>query len=90
MNTRRYANSSVVKIAQPDGSTRFTIVPSTPTPYWVFDFTFYQVSSADRMDKIAFHIYGDGSMWWHIADANPEILDWWDVPAGTILRIPRV
>lgn len=53
-------------------------------------FTYYQVEEDDTIDWIASEYFGDGRMWWAIADANPEILDWMHLPIGTVLRIPRV
>jgi hypothetical protein len=48
----------------------------------------YVWSVSDRPDLLAGQMYGDETMWWVIADANPEILDWMDVAPGTRVRIP--
>ena len=66
-----------------------------------FRYTEYRVTEGDRVDTIANDFYGDARLWWIIANANPEILDWFnmDVPAhegvpftgmtpGYVLRIP--
>lgn len=55
----------------------------------VFNFTFYQWEDHDTVDWIAFSTYGDGSLWWKIANANPEWLDWNSIPRGTIIRVPN-
>ena len=55
-----------------------------------FNFSYYQVLEHDTPDGMAFNFFGDGSMWWELADANPEILDWTDIPVGTVLRVPYV
>jgi len=64
-----------------------TIVPARPTAYW-FDFTYYSLKAGDRLDLLATDLFGDGTLWWKIADANPEILDWTDLKVGTVLRLP--
>lgn len=55
----------------------------------VYNFTFYQWEDHDTIDWIAFSTYGDGTLWWKIANANPEILLWETVRPGTIIRIPN-
>jgi len=64
-----------------------TVVPSRQTS-WGFSFTYYAMTEGDRIDLLAMDLYGDGMLWWKIADANPEILDWTEIPIGTILRLP--
>jgi hypothetical protein len=86
-NASRYADSSIVKIDR-NGTTSLAIEPSLPAQEWIFDFTYHQISAAEGIDEIAFENYGDGSKWWIIASANPEILDWYEVPVGTIIRVP--
>lgn len=52
---------------------------------------YYEVNniSANRLDVIAQQFYDDSSLWWVIAQANSSIIfDPFNVPAGTILRIP--
>lgn len=51
-------------------------------------FTLYQVQPGDRWDKIANRFYGDPSLWWRIADINPELFDPRAIRPGIILRVP--
>jgi hypothetical protein len=60
----------------------------------------------DSLESVSFftHIYGTGEtlhalsqryfrrpdLWWIIAEYNPEIPDFTNIAAGTIMRIPRV
>lgn len=50
---------------------------------------YYTVSNVDegRLDIIAYNFYGTPRFWWVIALAN-EIIDPFDIPVGTTLRIP--
>ncbi|MFW6219240.1 MAG: hypothetical protein ACOC33_00100 [bacterium] len=41
-----------------------------------------------RFDKISNEYYGDPSYSWVILNANPEYLFEWDIPDGTLIRIP--
>jgi hypothetical protein len=60
----------------------------------------------DSLDSVSFftHIYNDKEtlhalsqryfrrpdLWWTIAEYNPEIVDFTNIKAGTLMRIPRV
>jgi len=46
-------------------------------------------SEKDRLDLIAYSFYGTPKYWWVIAIAN-YIIDPFDVPVGTYLRIPPI
>lgn len=82
----RYINNPVVLLDTERGPV-VTIAPLTPTPKQI-QFTSIRLQAGDRLDIMAKHLFGDETQWWRIADANPEILDWTDLPAGTILRVP--
>lgn len=45
------------------------------------------LQEGERLDTIAFNVFGDGSLWWVIA-AMSNIGWWLQVPAGTLVRIP--
>jgi hypothetical protein len=64
-------------------------VPS-PSRSFTVNYTYYLWVYGDRPDSVAAFFYGDPSMWWNIADANPEILDWTDLQPGTVIRVPSV
>ena len=48
----------------------------------------YQVTSADRLDLLAFKFYGDQIYWWVLAVANGMELIQTEFNVGLILRIP--
>lgn len=85
--TSRYAASQVAPVTDSSGVTRQTILPTVPTDT-AYQVSFYQWSMNDRPDLLAFRNYGDERLWWLIADANPEIIDWLNVAVGTVIRIP--
>jgi phage tail protein X len=85
----RYQDSALATVTAPDGSQRVVIVPSPQLDY-TFTFTEYQVIGSDRPDLLAWRFYSDATQWWQIADGNPEITDWTNVPSGTLIRIPAV
>jgi phage tail protein X len=49
----------------------------------------YEVKENDRIDLISYKYYRKTDLWWYILDYNPEITDPTNIPAGTVLRIPR-
>jgi hypothetical protein len=51
-------------------------------------FFFYTWTQRDRIDLVANELLGDPELWWVIMDYNPEIANPFDIPLGTILRIP--
>lgn len=84
----RYVNSNLATVKKPDGNNAIVLVPSDATSY-TFSYTYHTTNGAERIDSIAFAYYADPTKWWKIGDANPEILDWSNVPIGTTIRIPN-
>lgn len=82
----RYASNAVILLNTNRGSV-VTIAHKTPQPLTI-SYTFIRLDEGERIDHLAFNMYGDARLWWKIADANPEILDWTNVPTGTVLRVP--
>lgn len=50
-------------------------------------YAFYTVKGTERLDQIAQKYYSDPTLWWKIADANPEIFFPTPEP-GSIIRVP--
>jgi phage tail protein X len=48
----------------------------------------YVVASQERLDTLAYRVYGRSDFWWVIADANPQLVLTDPLVAGTLLRIP--
>lgn len=84
----RYTTSTIETVQTATGA-RQTIITPAPAER-VIAYTNYLLRDHDRVDQLAFRFLGSAKLWWMIADANPEIPDWFDVPRGTLLRIPSV
>jgi phage tail protein X len=83
----RYASGTLSVVDDPVRGSHQALNPAPPTEK-IIQFTFYQVAVDDTIDMLAYQFMGKGQYWWMIADANPEILDWNNIPVGTIIRIP--
>jgi hypothetical protein len=44
----------------------------------------------ERLDQISQKYYNKPNLWWLITDYNPQITDILNIPAGTMLKVPRV
>ena len=84
----RYADSTVVTVESKTGD-RMVIVPGDPSSY-TFNYVNYVTKGLDRVDLLSNAFYGDPKIWWRIADANPEIMDWSNLKAGILIRIPNI
>lgn len=84
----RYSDSTVATVDK-DGTDAAVIVPSAQRAY-SFSYVNHQVAVGERADTIAYQYYTDATLWWRIADANPEILFWDDLAVGTIIRVPTL
>lgn len=88
VNGSRYMGQPVVSVpidVQGDTATAVFGGPPTPGPTV---FVYYTVKAGDRMDSIAFGLYGVADFWWKIANANPEIFYPDNLIVGSIIRLP--
>ena len=84
----RYSNSTVATVLK-DGTSVAVIVPSAAVTY-SFQYVSHQVAIGERIDTLAYQYYSDATLWWRIAQANPEIMWWDDLTPGTVIRIPQI
>jgi phage tail protein X len=84
----RYITATITTEVGPDLETRQEMRVAFPRSRLIA-YTFYRVVEGERVDTIAKDFYGKGELWWMIADANPEIIDWFDIMPGTIIRVPN-
>ena len=84
----RYANSTLLT-EEVNGKSIVFIAPTQPTVQ-TFQYNFYTVVLADRIDTIASTFLGNPSLWYMIAQVNPQIINFFTLTPGTILRIPTV
>ena len=84
----RYADGPLFKARDARTSNHIATVlrewPSYSLPFYL-----YKVNEIDRIENIAVKFLGNGELWWKIMDINPEILNPFDIPPGTELRIPN-
>lgn len=84
----RYVNDTLSLLTGSDGVQRTTIVMPEPVSTQ-FSFMLHTVTGYDRLDTLANHYLGDSSLWWQIADINPDVtIDWSVMPVGATIRIP--
>ena len=82
----RYQNTPVIK--SPTGkrmyaTSRYPEIPLTENDVYVY------TTQGDRYDVLALNYYGDSSLWWIIAAANPNIdLMTLVIPEGVQIHIP--
>lgn len=87
--TSRYQRNLISLVDDRNGTSRQYIVHRQPVAM-VLQVNDYLWRQDDRVDSLAASFYGSESSWWMIAEANPAVLDWSTVPAGTRIRVPRV
>lgn len=84
----RYVTATVTTGVGPDGETRQEMRPAFPRAR-TLAYTYYRVVDGDRIDTIADDFFARADLWWMIADANPEILDWLTLRPGEVIRVPN-
>lgn len=87
-NDSRYVTATITTSIGADEETRQEMRPAFPKAR-IISYTYYRVVEADRVDTIARDFYGNAQLWWMIADGNPEIIDWFELDPGTIIRVPN-
>ena len=76
------------RIVDSEGNHRIESYDHVEIPYTEGDvYHKVSVSEVNRLDIIAFNYYGSAMLWWVVAEAS-DIINPFDVPVGTVLRIP--
>lgn len=83
----RYANGKVFK-AHDARKNNYSVTVLREFDDIVKNFMYYTWVERDRIDMIAHTFLGRADYWWKIMDMNPEILDPFTIPVGTVIRIP--
>ena len=82
----RYQDIPIIKSTtgkQIYATSRYPEIPLSPNDIYVY------TTQGDRYDLLALNFYGDSSLWWIIASANPNIdLMTLAIPEGVQIRIP--
>lgn len=85
----RYATGDIFR-APGKRQNPYQVVVSRNFPEVLKDYFLYIWKENDRIDMVANQFYGNTSLWWQILDFNPEIVNPWQIPVGTAIRIPNV
>lgn len=82
----RYQDIPVIKSStgkQIYATSRYPEIPLSENDIYVY------TTQGDRYDVLALNYYGDSSLWWVIASANPNVdLMTLVIPEGVQIRIP--
>jgi len=84
----RYANGTLFK-AHDSRKNSYSLTVFRQYPYALSEFSHYTWVERDRLDIIAEEFLGSADLWWSIMDFNPEIIDPFSIPVGTVIRIPN-
>ena len=62
------------------------------TPDNLTNISYYQhvYVNGESLDQIAYKYLGRPELWWAIVEYNPEVVDFFNIAPGTVLRVPRV
>ena len=85
----RYADGAIFK-AYNSRTQAYSVTVTREFPTEVAKFYNYSWRERDRMDMVAASLLGSPDLWWRIMDYNPEVIDAFNIPIGTVLRIPSV
>ena len=86
----RYAESLVDFISTDDRGDAAPVIFYEFSSLGRLTYEEYTYKEGDRLDNLAMKFYRDPERWWVIAEYNPQVTDPQRIPAGTVLRIPRV
>lgn len=84
----RYVNS--VQVTENINGKDLVYITPSSIPAYTFRYTNYVVNGSDRIDNLAATFLGDPTQWFLIARANPQIVNWFTLEPGMIIRIPVV
>lgn len=82
----RYVDNIVITL-DVNNSSRNVIAMSEPA-VTTFDYIEHTYSGDETIENLAYLYLGDPRLWWQIADANPEVIDWSSLVPGATLRVP--
>lgn len=82
----RYENTPQIKteLGTRRAATTIIQIPNSELDQYI------QITSPERLDKLAVEFYGDVTMWWVIAAANGIGKGTFLISSNTVLRIPQV
>lgn len=84
----RYVDGRVFKAYNPQKKS-YSVTVLREYPRYSVNFFYYTWSERDRVDLISKKFLGSPDLWWQIMDVNPEVIDPFNIPIGTSIRIPN-
>lgn len=85
----RYANSEIDYLSVVENGDVSPVVKYEFADLSVMSWIDYCWKDGDRLESISYQFYKTPLLWYLIAEANPEIQDVENIPAGYVLRIPK-
>jgi hypothetical protein len=86
--TSRYQRNHTALVPDRNGNLQLAVVHRAPVDQ-TLRVADYRWRDSERVDDVAARYYGSESSWWMYAEANPQILDWTQVPTGQQIMVPR-
>lgn len=86
----RYDGATVLQVADEEGVHRPTLYGRVKRIRFP-RFGYHTVTEGQRLDTLAHAYFKDSTLWWRIADVNPEYFDPTDMlEPGSVIRIPAL
>jgi hypothetical protein len=83
----RYTQGTLTRTPNSEGT--YNIQVTRTINRQIGAFSLYVWQQVDRPDLVAAKLLGNPQLWWAIFDVNPEIIYPLNIPAGTVVRIPK-
>lgn len=83
----RYSQGTLTRVKAANGV--YNIALYRPVASSTSKYSLYTWKPFDRPDSVAAKVLGDPTLWWAIFDYNPEVIYPFNVPPGTVIRIPK-
>jgi nucleoid-associated protein YgaU len=86
----RYEYSTVDFVAKTPNGDQNPIVFYSISDFTAVSYYEHTYITGERLDQISVKYYKTPSLWWLIPEFNPQLVDFTNIPTGTVLRIPNV
>lgn len=86
----RYGKARLVRVTLADGRFQWAVLNERTAVGQKVVYRFRTAIAGERFDTLAAQEYGDPSLWWVLARANPQVFYPEEIPPGSVLRIPGV
>ncbi|NIY68043.1 hypothetical protein [Streptomyces malaysiensis] len=86
--TSRYQRNETALVPDRHGRPQLAVLHRAPVDQKL-RVSDYRWRAHERVDSVAAEYYGSETSWWMYAEANPQVLDWTQPPAGIQIMVPR-